>query len=138
MEHDALEVVRLLDDTSIDLIVISGGTYFPGAEVIKTKTTGPYFAEFAKAAKQRTLKPLMLTGGIKHRDQAVKILEAGIADAIGLARALVIDPDLPNKWFGEQTFTMDAQTALRLYNERDSDRCKRWLARFGSKKHKRF
>ena len=31
-EIDAFEVVRMLDKTSIDLIDISGGTYFPGAK----------------------------------------------------------------------------------------------------------
>ena len=31
-EDDALETVRLLDQTSVDLIDISGGTYFPGAK----------------------------------------------------------------------------------------------------------
>ena len=44
-EGDALEVVRLLDRTSVDLIDISGGTYFPGAKASSDGSSdgGPYF-----------------------------------------------------------------------------------------------
>ena len=44
-EDDALEVVRLLDETSVDLIDISGGTYFPGAKASAEGSSdgGPYF-----------------------------------------------------------------------------------------------
>ena len=43
-QDDALEVVRLVDDTSVDLIDISGGTYFPGAKATSDGSDkGPYF-----------------------------------------------------------------------------------------------
>jgi 2,4-dienoyl-CoA reductase-like NADH-dependent reductase (Old Yellow Enzyme family) len=52
-EADALEFVRLLDQTSVDLIDISGGTYFPGAPTSSEGSSdpGPYFLDFAKRAK---------------------------------------------------------------------------------------
>jgi hypothetical protein len=40
----------------------------------------------------------MITGGFKTATQAVTAIQDGTADMIGLARALVIDPDLPNTW----------------------------------------
>ena len=101
-EH-ALEVVRMLDVTSVDLIDISGGTYFPGAasNSDETAASGAYFADFAQAAKQVTSVPIALTGGFETRDQVARVLEEGVADAVSLGRAMVLNPSLPNAWLGE-------------------------------------
>lgn len=98
-KEDALQVVRALDSTSIDLIDISGGTYFPGAKSASDGSgRGPYFLEFAEAARKITSKPLMLTGGFKTHQQAQECLAKGVVDMVGLARALVLEPTLPNLW----------------------------------------
>lgn len=97
---DALAVMRLLDRTTVDLIDISGGTYFPGAAASSDgmSTSGPYFIDFARRARQVTSTPIMLTGGFETRDQAVQALRSGSVDAIGLARAMVLNPELANGW----------------------------------------
>ena len=102
---EALEVVRMLDKTSIDLIDVSGGTYFPGAASSSdgASTTGPYFIDFAKRAKQQTSIPIMVTGGFQTRQQASAAIENNCADLIGIARAMVLDPDLPNIWLGNDS-----------------------------------
>ncbi|MEM9032553.1 MAG: oxidoreductase, partial [Pseudomonadota bacterium] len=70
-EEEALKVVALLERTSLDVIDISGGTYFPGAKAASDGAgAGPYFRRFARQARAVTGKPLMLTGGIKTRAQA--------------------------------------------------------------------
>ena len=98
-EHDALEVVAALDQSTVDLIDISGGTYFPGAKSASDGTRGgPYFTQFAKRARSVTNKPLMLTGGFKTRAQADDAVASGAVDIVGLARALVLEPSLPNLW----------------------------------------
>lgn len=99
-QDDALEVVRLLDRTSIDLIDISGGTYFPGATSSSdgTSSSGPYFIEFAMRAKSVTSIPLMVTGGFETREQAVDAVKYGCADAVSLARAMALNPSLANTW----------------------------------------
>lgn len=99
-EDDALEVVRLLDQTSIDLIDLSGGTYFPGAASSSdsVSSSDPYFIDFARRAKNATSIPIMLTGGFETKDQVMAALQSGAADAISLARALVLDPSLANAW----------------------------------------
>jgi 2,4-dienoyl-CoA reductase-like NADH-dependent reductase (Old Yellow Enzyme family) len=97
-EGDALRVVEALDGTSVDLIDISGGTYFPGAKSASDGAgKGPYFLEFVQTARGLTQKPLMLTGGFKTRAQVDDALTKGV-DVIGLARALVIEPSLPALW----------------------------------------
>jgi 2,4-dienoyl-CoA reductase-like NADH-dependent reductase (Old Yellow Enzyme family) len=98
-EEDALEFVAALDETGIDLIDISGGTYFPGAKSSSDSAgSGPYFTEFARKARRRTQKLLMVTGGFKSIDQAKTAIMDGDADLVGLARALVLDPCLPKAW----------------------------------------
>jgi len=98
-QDDALEVVAALDQSSVDLIDISGGTYFPGAKSASDGAgRGPYFIEFAKRARALTKKPLMLTGGFKTRAQAEEAVAGGVVDVVGLARALVLEPSLPDLW----------------------------------------
>ena len=101
-EVDALEVVRLLDQTSIDLIDISGGTYFPGAKASSEGSSrGPYFLDFARLARRITDVPLVLTGGFKKREQAVDAVASGAVDMVGLARAMVLNPRLADVWLSE-------------------------------------
>lgn len=98
-EEEALNVIAALDRTSIDLIDISGGTYFPGAKSASDSSGGgPYFLQFAEQARPLTTKPLMVTGGFKTLQQAANAIEHIGVDMVGLARALALDPDLPSKW----------------------------------------
>ena len=101
-QEDALEAIRILDHTSIDLIEISGGTYFPGAKASSDSSAGgPYFVNFAQRAQKVTSVPLMITGGIKTRKDALDSLAQGAADMVGLARAMALNPKLTNDWLSE-------------------------------------
>ncbi len=103
-EHESLQVVSALDQSSIDLLDISGGTYFPGAKNASDSAgSGPYFLSFAKRARALTTKPLMLTGGFKTRAQAEYALDSGVVDVVGLARVLALDPSLPNQWMADRS-----------------------------------
>ena len=98
-EDDALAVVAALDATGIDLIDISGGTYFPGARSASDSGgKGPYFLDFARRARTLTHTPLMATGGFKTLSQASEAVASGTVDVVGLARALALEPDLPALW----------------------------------------
>ncbi len=98
-QDEALTVIAALDAKAIDLIDISGGTYFPGAPSSSDRAgSGPYFLDFAERARANTKIPLMVTGGFKTFEQAESAVSQGKADIVGLARALVVAPDIPNKW----------------------------------------
>lgn len=97
-EH-ALETIHLLDNTSLDLIEISGGTYFPGAKSSSDNTTkGVYYTEFSQKAKRKTNIPIMVTGGIKTLAEAQHVLSDDKADLVGVARAVVLNPKLAQTW----------------------------------------
>ncbi|MEM7378957.1 MAG: oxidoreductase [Pseudomonadota bacterium] len=101
-EAESLEVVGMLDGTALDLIDVSGGTYFPGAASSSDAAgSGPYYVDYALRARARTRIPLMVTGGFKTRAQAVEAVGRGAADVVGVARAFAIDPSLAETWLGE-------------------------------------
>lgn len=98
-EDEALEVVAGLEGKGVDLLDVSGGTYFPGAPSSSERaTTGPYFVEFARAARRLISVPLMVTGGFKRKEEAEAAVRSGDADVVGTARGIVLDPSLPAKW----------------------------------------
>lgn len=98
-EDDALEVVAGLEGKGVDLLDISGGTYFPGAPSSSERATkGPYFVEFARAARRLISVPLMVTGGFKRKEEAEAAVRSGDVDVVGVARGIVLDPSLPAKW----------------------------------------
>jgi hypothetical protein len=89
----------MLDKTSLDLIDISGGTYFPGARSASDDTAGgPYFLRFAECARAITSLPLMVSGGFKIRQQAIDAVASDVADLVGLGRGMVLDPKLADHW----------------------------------------
>lgn len=100
-EDDALAAMSLLGAAGVDLFDISGGTYFPGAPSSSDRRTdGPYFVDFAQRARTVTDTPLMVTGGFQTLRQAVDAVANEATDLVGLARTMVLDPDLPSKWLG--------------------------------------
>lgn len=167
-ESSALEVVRMISESTIDIIDISGGTYFPGARSSSdgVSKSGPYFMNFARLAKGVTKVPIMLSGGFQKREQAVDAILSGFVDMVSLARGMVLNPHLANSWLSEdggdpefptfetppqgaitawytmrltalgedceQAFTLDPQTALHTYEERDAHRCIKWQKRFSN------
>ncbi|MBN3561164.1 NADH:flavin oxidoreductase/NADH oxidase family protein [Aliamphritea spongicola] len=98
-QQDALQTIKLLDETSLDLIELSGGTYFPGAKSSSDSAAkGPYYLEFAAQARQVTDIPLMVTGGFKSREEAADALSSSSTDLIGVARATILNPTLARDW----------------------------------------
>jgi 2,4-dienoyl-CoA reductase-like NADH-dependent reductase (Old Yellow Enzyme family) len=98
-EDDAIVAIALLGNEMLDLIEISGGTYFPGAPTSSDRRkSGPYFLDFARRARTATDTPLMLTGGFKTRREAADAVASGVTDLVGLARTMVLEPDVAAKW----------------------------------------
>lgn len=164
-QEDALGAIRIVDQTSIDLIEISGGTYFPEAKASSDRSAGgPYFVEFSKSARSVTSVPLMVTGGVKTRKEALDLLASAAVEMVGLARAMALNPELTNVWLSESggdpdfpkfetppsggitawytmlltalgndsesSFTIDLPSAIRMYEERDGNRCLKWQKKF--------
>ena len=107
--EDSLQVAQWLQDASVDLIEISGGTYeqpkllgIAGMEeeekqhiAQSTSDREAYFVDFALAMKDKVSIPLMVTGGFRRRDAMAHAINGGGADLIGLGRPMCVDTDAP-------------------------------------------
>lgn len=107
--EDSLQVAQWLEEASIDLIEISGGTYeqpkLLGVEGIEaeepqnvtasTQMREAYFVDFALAMQDKVSVPLMVTGGFRQRAVMEQALSCGGADLIGLGRPMCVDTDAP-------------------------------------------
>jgi 2,4-dienoyl-CoA reductase-like NADH-dependent reductase (Old Yellow Enzyme family) len=109
--EDSLTVVKWLEQASVDLIEISGGSYeqpklmgLEGMEEVEDQKVAPstaareaYFVDFAQAMQQHVSVPLMVTGGFRTRAAMEQALEIGAADVIGLGRPLCVQTDGANQ-----------------------------------------
>ncbi|MEQ1756582.1 MAG: NADH:flavin oxidoreductase/NADH oxidase family protein [Micropepsaceae bacterium] len=112
--EDSLVVAKWLEEASVDLIEVSGGSYeqpkmmnIEGMEAPETQKLAAstaareaYFVDFAKAMRNTLKIPVLLTGGIRQRQAALHALESNAADMVGLARPMCVDMDAPNQWIG--------------------------------------
>ncbi len=105
--EDARGVVEMLGDLGVDLIELSGGSYEAPAmqgeaRDGRTLAREAYFLEFAGEIAAAAKMPVMVTGGIRRLPVVQQVLDGGVALA-GIASALALEPDLPNRWkAGEQ------------------------------------
>ena len=109
--EDAQQVVKMLNDLSVDLVELSGGSYEAPAmqgqaRDGRTLAREAYFLEFAQEIGKVAHMPIMVTGGIRRKPIAEQVIDSGI-DMVGIATALAIDPNLPNAWKQGQNIEMD-------------------------------
>ena len=86
--EDALEAAKILEQTGIDLLDVSGG--FCGYVRPGVQEQG-YFQELTEAIKKVVDIPVILTGGITESRAAEALLKSNKADLIGVGRAILKD-----------------------------------------------
>jgi 2,4-dienoyl-CoA reductase-like NADH-dependent reductase (Old Yellow Enzyme family) len=103
-EDDACFLAAALAAEGIDAIEVSGGT--PGSGKLgaaRPDIKGPedeaYFVSQAQAIRRAAPSvPLMLVGGLRSPEVMEEILASGAADYFSMARPLIREPGLPNRW----------------------------------------
>ncbi len=107
--EDSLQVAAWLEEASVDLIEISGGTYeqprligVEGMEDVEdqhvaqsTMMREAYFVDFAMAMQEKVSIPLMVTGGFRQRAAMEQAITGGGADLVGLGRPMCVMTDAP-------------------------------------------
>lgn len=98
---EVIEFIKMIENT-IDIVHVSVGVH-ESPETVHRMFPHTFFTEhgcnvyLAAAMKKAVNIPVITVGGISDPAHAEKILEEGKADIIGMARALLADPELPNK-----------------------------------------
>nr|WP_269815618.1 NADH:flavin oxidoreductase/NADH oxidase family protein [Parvularcula mediterranea] len=109
--EESLQIIEWLEDRGVDLLEISGGSYeqpammdlegmekrYEEGKAESTKKREAYFLEFARAVRERSAIPLMVTGGFRTAEGMNEALNTDACDVIGLARPLCVMPDAPHK-----------------------------------------
>ncbi|WNV86251.1 NADH:flavin oxidoreductase/NADH oxidase family protein [Umezawaea sp. Da 62-37] len=115
---DAREVIRLLGGHAVDLVELSGGSIeslaTSGAPSDgSTLAREAYFLEFADRLLEAATMPLMVTGGVRRRAVAQRVIDGGVA-VVGVATALAMAPDLPARWLaGEEGVAPNPRARVR-------------------------
>lgn len=116
---DATRVVEWLGKHAVDFVEVSGGTYESSAMMGEsadgrvsesTHAREAYFLTFAEQIAKAATMPVMVTGGITRRDTAQTVIETPGIAIVGLARALIITPDLPKRWHSGSAVSGPVQT----------------------------
>ncbi len=95
--EESKQFVKMLEDVGISYIHASGGTYESHQYMISPSyLKRGHLAYLAREIKQVVSIPVISVGGINH-EVGPQIIENGDADLVAMGRALVADPELPNK-----------------------------------------
>lgn len=108
--EECIELVKILNDTSLDLLELSGGSLEqPKQAGITLKDEGQdarrestikreaYFIEYAKAIREVAKMPIMVTGNFRTASGMISALEEGDLDIIGIGRPIIADTSSPLK-----------------------------------------
>ncbi|HWN67281.1 MAG TPA: NADH:flavin oxidoreductase/NADH oxidase family protein [Haliangium sp.] len=103
--EEAMQVAQALDSAGIDLLEVTGGNYespamtgtgeLPAEQRQSSREREAYFMEYAQRIRAVTEVPILLTGGMRTAATMAAALSSGAVDAVGLARPMAFDPDLP-------------------------------------------
>lgn len=96
---EALGIAKLLEEAGADAIHVSVGTHasrpylmIPGMHVLRGCNL-----ELTKRFKQSLGIPIICVGRINHPKVAAEAIAGGAADFVAMGRALIADPELPQK-----------------------------------------
>ena len=101
---EALQIARRLQDDGIAAIQVSACStvsekdkHCPKTEIVEEKDEG-YLLDFSQYIKDAVKVPIIAVGGIRSLSTAESALRDGKADYISLARPLIREPNLINRW----------------------------------------
>ncbi|MEW5911194.1 MAG: FAD-dependent oxidoreductase [Thermodesulfobacteriota bacterium] len=95
---DSQRIAQALVEHGADAIHVSGG--IPAAHhfmIPSYYVDEACFADLGRGIKQAVAAPVILVGRIRTPQTAERLLKEGRADLIAMGRALIADPELPNK-----------------------------------------
>lgn len=101
--EEACQVARTLEEKGVDAIEVSGGTAAsrektPSRIQIDAPEKEAYHRTLAREIKGRVRIPVGLVGGLRSPTVLEEILQAGEADFFSMARPLIREPGLVNRW----------------------------------------
>ncbi|MGI5937102.1 MAG: FAD-dependent oxidoreductase [Oscillospiraceae bacterium] len=100
-KEEGIAFAKMIDD-KVDILHVSCGLDIEDAQAVRLHPTmflphgvNVHYAQAVKAAGVKS--PVIAVGAISDPEMAEEILESGKADIVAMARALIADPEFPEK-----------------------------------------
>lgn len=95
--ENAVRLSKLLEDNGADAINVTGGWHESKIPQTTGELPGGGYAYLAANMKKAVRIPVIASNRINDPVAAERIIALGFADMVNMGRALLADPDLPNK-----------------------------------------
>lgn len=118
-EREAVKVMMTLANLGIDLIEVSGGNYENPKMFKESNTEEVFFIEYAKELMSNITTPIVVTGGFRSLNTMEQALKSNQTSMIGLARPLVLYPELPNMMISGNITSIDTPRLTTGYKPLD-------------------
>lgn len=129
--EESMRVAGWLNDATVDLLEISGGTYeqprmvggdnltlHPEKSEARRESTvarEAYFLDYARDIRKVVAMPLMVTGGFRSVEGMNAALASSEMDVVGIARPLCVDAAVPGKLLSGELLAAPApEKTLRI------------------------
>ena len=102
--EEMVRVCLMLEAEGLDGVELSGGTPLSGDYIpvrkskVRSKEESIFYLQEAKKYKEKVSLPLILVGGIRSLNTARDLVSQGVADFIAMARPLIREPELIQRW----------------------------------------
>ena len=106
---ESVRIAAMAEAAGAAAIEISGGMRESRTGALPSPDEEGYYREAGALFRSTLRVPVILTGGFRSRETIQGALERGEADLIGMSRALIREPDLPQKMLeGKELADCDA------------------------------
>jgi len=120
---DAIEVAKILEKAGADLLEISGVNETSGKNIgpartkINKQELQSYFLEPTKQIAEAVSIPVILMGGNRNYNRLQSILKDTAIKYFSIARPLLCEPDLINKWINDPEYKPICVSCNGCYRE---------------------
>lgn len=94
---DSILLIRLLEEEGVDALDIDAGCYETLDYIFPPSYLGESCMSYVTKAAREAVNIPLLNAGSHNPDTAVSLIDSGNADFVMMGRALIADPELPNK-----------------------------------------
>ena len=95
--EDSMKIIKLLDEEGGDALDIDAGCYETLDYIFPPSYLGESCMSYVCEEARKNVRVPLLNAGTHNPDTALALIESGNADFVMMGRAMIADPELPNK-----------------------------------------
>ncbi len=95
--EDSREILKILEKAGVDAFDVDAGCYETLDYIFPPSYLGESCMSYVTEMARETVSVPLLNGGTHNPDTALQLIESGQSDFVLMGRALIADPQLPNK-----------------------------------------